>query len=46
MRGQRVMTPPKKVSSLGYWLRLANGALLHVRATFARQKAAKKPLVG
>jgi hypothetical protein len=39
------MPPPKKVSAVGYWLRFANGELLHARATSAQQKAAKKPLV-
>ena len=40
------LSPPKKVSAVRLLVEAANGELRHTRATFARQKAAKKPSVG
>jgi fatty-acyl-CoA synthase len=40
------LSPPKKVSAVRLLIEAANGELRHTRATFARQKAAKKPSVG
>ena len=44
------LTPPRKVSAVRLFAEAANGELLHARAKFARQKAArksaKKPSVG